>query len=236
MLKIGPYRISAIETGSFGLDGGAMFGIVPKPIWEKTNPADEANRIDMRLRAMLIQKDADASGPAQAILVDCGIGFKWAQKYADIYKIDHTVWALDAELRKKGLGLDNITDVILTHLHFDHAGGLTRHARMGDPKSEIVPTFPNARVYLQRRNWDLAWHPTEKDRASYLTENYSPYADGAQSARFLNLLDTRAVDPSGTMIFTGPLSQEEEVLPGISVEVSNGHTLGMQLVRVSGAR
>ena len=236
MLKIGPYTISAVETGSFGLDGGAMFGIVPKPLWKKTNPADEANRIDMRLRAMLIQKPKDESGPARNIIVDCGIGYKWAEKHQKIYKIDHSKLSLEAGLQQKNLTREDITDVILTHLHFDHAGGLTRFLKEGDPKSEIIPTFPNAQVYLQKRNWDLAWHPSEKDRASYLTENYAPYADAKSSARKLCLLDTQAIDPSGVMKFNGPNSKEEEILPGISVEVSNGHTLGMQIVRVSGAK
>jgi glyoxylase-like metal-dependent hydrolase (beta-lactamase superfamily II) len=236
MLRIGPYRISSVETGRFALDGGAMFGIVPKTMWEKTNPADEQNRIDMRLRAMLIRKDADAAGPARNILVDCGIGTKWAERYRAIYKIDHSRSSLAGGLAAHGLKPDDITDLILTHLHFDHAGGLTSRAREDDPASELVPTFPNAKVYLQRRNWELAWSPSEKDRASYLAENYAPYAPGKgdpQWARRLELLDTPAIEPSGRTAFAGADPREEAILPGITVQISHGHTLGMQLVRVS---
>ena len=117
MLQIGPYQVSSVETGEFALDGGAMFGIVPRTLWEKSNPADEAHRIDMRLRTLLIQKKADESGPAKNILVDCGIGTKWSEKLLSMFKIDHSRYSLEKGLADKGLKVDDITDLIMTHLH-----------------------------------------------------------------------------------------------------------------------
>lgn len=223
--QVGPYTLQSIETGTFALDGGAMFGIVPKTIWEKSIPADDQNRIGMNLRALLVR------GPGMNLLVDCGMGSKWSEKHQKIYKIDHHTYTLERSLQQAGLTPEDITHVVLTHLHFDHAGGMT-YADPHSPK-DFLPTFPRAKVYLQQRNWDLGWHPNEKDRASYLTENYSIYADGAHSARNLERIETRAVEPTGKQVYDGPRSDEETLLPGISVEVSNGHTLGMQIVRIS---
>jgi len=233
MIQLGPYQVSAIETGQFALDGGAMFGSVPKTLWAKTNPADAENRIDMRLRAMLIQKPADALGERRNILIDCGIGTKWSEKFSKIYKIDHSQWSLLTELGLRGLKPEDITDIVLTHLHFDHCGGMTSRSRPDDPTSELVPTFINAKVYLQKRNWELAWKPSEKDRASYLQENFALYQDEPALARKLELIETTAVEPSGRMLFSGPDSQETQILPGISVLVSHGHTLGLQVIRVA---
>ena len=210
---IGRYEIHTIEAGKFALDGGAMFGIVPKTIWDKTNPGDELNRIDMRLRCLLlIERDEKTKKILRSILIDNGIGTKWTEKLMSIYKIDHTHWFLEQELAKKGLKPDDITDVIGTHLHFDHMGGTTTRTSKG----ELVPTFPNARVWLQDQNWDLAYHPNEKDRASYLKENYDVY----QGSSKLQLLQTE-------------YGKREEIMPGIFVRISNGHTKGMQLVEVA---
>jgi glyoxylase-like metal-dependent hydrolase (beta-lactamase superfamily II) len=231
-LQIGPYSLSSIETCSFALDGGAMFGVVPKTLWEKTNPADEANRIDMRARALLIQKPASGSEAAKNILVDCGMGHKWADKFRSIYKVDFSQWTLEQSLKEKGLKADDITEVILTHLHFDHAGGMTTLENPSDLKSKLLPTFPNARVFVQKANWDLGWNPNEKDRASYLKENYSIYQDEASLKRKLELLETRSTEPTGKMAFSSPSTHEDVIYPGISVEVSHGHTPGMQLVRI----
>ncbi|MEW6057631.1 MAG: MBL fold metallo-hydrolase [Bdellovibrionota bacterium] len=210
--KIGPYEIHTIETGSFALDGGAMFGIVPKTIWDKTNPADEANRIDMRLRCLLLIERDSKGGFKRVILVDNGIGTKWAEKFVGIYKIDHSKWAIDRELARHGIKLEQVTDVVGTHLHFDHMGGTTRRLDNG----ELMPTFPNARVWIQDQNWDLAYHPNEKDRASYLKENYDVYNQNSK----LQLLHTE-------------YGKREEILPNIFARVSNGHTRGMQLIEVA---
>lgn len=210
--SIGRYEIHTLETGTFALDGGAMFGIIPKPLWEKTNPADESNRIDLRLRCLLLIERAEDGSAKRAILVDTGIGDKWLDKYRGLYKIDNARWLIDAELAKHGLKPEDVTDVIATHLHFDHMGGATRRLASG----ELAPSFPNARVYLQESNWNLAYHPNEKDRGSYLRENYDLY----QKSSRLELLSTT-------------YGSSDEILPGIRVRVSNGHTAGMQLVEVA---
>ncbi len=200
-MKIGKYEIHAIETGRFKLDGGAMFGIVPKTIWDKLNPPDDRNRIELALRTLLI------IGDGRKILVDTGIGKKWEEKYIDIYGIDHTKYTLEDSLEKFGLKTSDITDVILTHLHFDHAGGATKL------KDGILkPTFENATYYIQKRNLDLAMNPNEKDRASYLPENFMPLIEFNQ----LEVVDG-----------------EFEIFDGIELIISDGHTFGQQLVKVS---
>jgi glyoxylase-like metal-dependent hydrolase (beta-lactamase superfamily II) len=219
-------KLKPIETGTFGLDGGAMFGVVPKPLWEKLHPADARNRIEMRARALLVET-LGPKGEPRRVLIDCGMGQKWNEKFREMYRVTDAPGPLEASLAAEGLKPSDITDVVLTHLHFDHAGGMTR--RDGN---ELIPTFPNAQVYLQRRNWEHAHAPNEKDRASYLEENYSIYRNEPAASRKLNFLNTPAVDPSGRSPFGRPSLVEETLLPGISVMVSNGHTLGMQVVRV----
>lgn len=196
-MKIGPYTLQTLELGSFGLDGGAMFGIVPKVLWQKENPADEQNRIDMRTRCLLI-RDAKTK---RNILVDCGLGDKDDAKFKERYKI--APYALDRELAKHGIKSEDITDVIATHFHFDHMGGLTKF----DSAGKLVSRFPNARIWAQERNWNHAWKPNEKDKASYLLDNYSIY-QGDSRLQLVN----------------GP----EEIMPGISMVISEGHTIGMQ--------
>lgn len=200
-MKIGDYHIHSIETGTFALDGGAMFGIVPKPIWEKKIPSDERNRIVMALRCMLIM------GNNRNILVDTGIGDKFSKKYTEIYKIDQSEINISASLKKHGLTNKDITDVILTHLHFDHAGGATC---LSD--GELRLSFPNAAYYIQKDNLDLADNPSEKDIGSYRKENFEP------------------LKKSGNLeIIKGEL----EIFPNIFLFISNGHTLGLQHVKVS---
>jgi glyoxylase-like metal-dependent hydrolase (beta-lactamase superfamily II) len=213
--KIGPYELHTIETGRFALDGGAMFGIVPKTIWDKTNPSDELNRIDMRLRCLLLIERNATGGFKRVILVDNGIGTKWADKFLQIYKIDHSQWTLDRELARHGVKLEDVTDLVASHLHFDHMGGATRRVTHGTT-TELIPTFPNARVWVQEQNWKLAYHPNEKDRASYLKENYDVY----QGSSKLNLIST-------------PENGREQILPNIFVRVSNGHTPGLQMIEVA---
>ena len=210
MLNLGPYTLHSIETGTFALDGGAMFGIVPKTLWEKEIPADSHNRIPMHARALLIQ------GPGMRMLVDCGMGAKWSEKHREIYQIDQAEDNLVASLARHGLSTQDITHLVFTHLHFDHAGGATQRSLDGS----LLPVFPNARMYLQKRNWDLAWKPNEKDRASYLRENFSIFQDEPALKHNLELLTT-------------PTDGEDTLAPGITVEVSDGHTLGMQMVRIA---
>ncbi|MBI2646210.1 MAG: MBL fold metallo-hydrolase [Deltaproteobacteria bacterium] len=198
--KVGPYTIRLLETGEFALDGGAMFGVVPKTLWEKTNPPDSTNRIDMALRVMLIQ------GSGKNILVDTGIGDKWDDKYKAIYRISHERYSLENALKSVGLKYSDITDIIISHLHFDHCGGCTYKE-----KDQLKLTFPSATHTVQKEQWAWANKPIEKDRASFLKENLEPLKQAK-----LKLLDGEA-----------------EIYPGIRVLISHGHTRSQQVVKVT---
>lgn len=206
-LKIGNYEIFAIPTGLFGLDGGAMFGTVPKVLWQKSNPPDEMNRIQMEARGLLL-KSKDRN-----ILVDTGNGHDFVAKYGDklgnkfaeMYGVDQSGPSLEKSIAKCGLSIDDITDVILTHLHFDHAGGATT-----ERSGKLVPTFPKARYHLQRKNLETAQHPNLREKASYFAANFQPLVDSG----VLNLID----------------GDQKNYLPHISLKVSNGHTSGHQVV------
>ncbi len=200
---MGDFELYSLSDGFFGLDGGAMFGVVPRPLWEKTNPPDDRNRIRLALRPLLI-----LAGPNR-VLVDTGIGDKWDSKGRDIYRIEKTD-TLDASLARLKLTPDDITHVVLTHLHFDHAGGATRL----DPAQNPVPSFPNARYLVQRTEWEDATRPNRRSRAAYLPENFLPL----EQAGLLELVN-------GTT----------EFLPGIELLHVGGHTRGLQLVRVVSA-
>ena len=202
-MQIGPYTLSPIETGRFALDGGAMFGVVPKNLWSRTNAPDDQNRITMALRALLIQ-DGEKN-----ILVDTGMGEKYDEKTRSIYKLDNSEFTLLDSLKAKGLAPEDITHVIQTHLHFDHCGGLVSQSAEGT----LAPTFPNAKVFVQKENLKWAQNPTEKDRASYLKQDW----DAIIAEGMLEQLD-------------GP----GEVFPGIELMIFNGHTRAQQLVRVHG--
>lgn len=196
-MKIGNFTAHALQLGSFGLDGGAMFGIVPKVLWEKENPADSQNRIDMRTRCLLLVDEKNK----RRILVDCGLGDKDSAKFKKRYNI--SPYSLDIELSLKGFQPEDITDIIATHFHFDHMGGLTKF----DAQGKLTSRFPNAKIWSQKRNWRHAWKPNEKDKASYLPDNFSIYEGDSR----LQLID-------GT----------EEIYPGITLKVTEGHTIGMQ--------
>jgi glyoxylase-like metal-dependent hydrolase (beta-lactamase superfamily II) len=196
-MRIGNYSLHSLELGTFGLDGGAMFGIVPKILWEKENPADEQNRIHMHTRCLLLKDEKQS----RYILVDCGLGDKDDAKFKERFKI--APYELEVELARHGLKAEQITDIIATHFHFDHMGGLTKL----DEAGKLVSRFPNAKIWAQKRNWAHAWKPNEKDRASYLQQNFAMYEKDSR----LQLVDG-----------------EEEILPGISVRVTEGHTVGMQ--------
>jgi len=201
-LNFGPWRVHLLETGYLWLDGGSMFGSVPKPLWSKLQPPDERNRIRLAMRCLLLEGDEGR------ILVDDGIGTKFSPKLADIYGVEHDVHTLAGSLAAIGLGLADVTDVVLTHLHFDHAGGSTRL-----DGNRVVPTFPKARYHVQRRNLENARNPNPRERASYLAENFEPLEEhGAIDA----------MDGSNTP------------WPGFELFTANGHTRGQQLVRVSG--
>ena len=202
-MRFGAWDVTLIEEGLFRLDGGAMFGVVPRDVWEREHAPDARNRVALQARVLLLR------GLERCVLVDTGMGSKWTEPDRDRFGIEGC--GLASALAAEGLRPEDVTDVVLTHLHFDHAGGLTGGS--GD-----VPTFPAATVHLQRRNWDWARSPSERDRGSYRRENWAPYeAGGGASGGRLRLVDGDC-----------------EVLPGIEVRVCEGHTVGQQIVRVPG--
>ncbi len=160
-MQIGQYTLYEIETSRFGLDGGAMFGIIPKTLWERKIPADDRNRVEMSTRSLLLVSDD------HKILIDTGNGDKWQEKFRSIYSIDTETVNLDSSLAKHGFTPDDITDVYNTHMHFDHIGGGTR---IVDGYTE--PTFPNARYWFNQDNWALANSPSEKDQGSFMEADW----------------------------------------------------------------
>lgn len=163
-------KIYSIETGNFKLDGGAMFGVVPKTIWQKTNPADENNMCTWSMRCMLIE-DSD-----RLMLIDTGIGNKQDQKFFSHYYL-HGNANLDDSLKKLGFARDQITDVFLTHLHFDHCGGAIE---FDASKEGFRPAFPNATYWSNDRHWQWATVPNQREKASFLKENILPIQESGQ--------------------------------------------------------
>jgi glyoxylase-like metal-dependent hydrolase (beta-lactamase superfamily II) len=200
--RIGGWTVRTLDTGHFRLDGGAMYGSVPKALWSRLSPPDETNRIRLALRCLLVE------GHGRRVLVDDGIGGKFDAKFERIYGIEPGLPGLEGALRAAGLEVGAVTDVVLTHLHFDHAGGSTR--RDG---GRLVPALPSARYHVQAENLRNAREPGVRERASYLPENFVPLLEAG-------LLDT----------WDGP----GEPWPGFEVLVLNGHTRGQQGVRLSG--
>jgi glyoxylase-like metal-dependent hydrolase (beta-lactamase superfamily II) len=167
-MHLGNMEVRFLRAGSFGLDGGAMFGVVPKPLWERKSPPDNRNRIRLVGNSLLVR----AGG--KIVLIETGNGTKWDAKLRDIYAVEEGD-CLTACLRDAGVRPVQVDLVINTHLHFDHAGGNTRLE--GD---RIVPAFPNARYVVQRGEIEHALHPTERDRASYFPENVTPILEADQ--------------------------------------------------------
>ena len=192
-MNIGEYRLYSIETSEFSLDGGAMFGIIPKVLWEKKAPSDSLNRIEMVTRSLLLV------GESHKILIDTGNGSKWTKKYIDLYNIDLSRYNIDSSLEKYGFYPEDITDVICTHLHFDHAGGNTKY-----DQNSIVPTFPNANYWVSEKNWALANHPSQKDQGSFMECDWEVLAHN----NMIKLV-------------------KEQFLPGIEIHFTQGHTDGL---------
>ena len=161
-MNIGGYQLYSIETSRFSLDGGAMFGIIPKTMWEKEAPADDQNRITMVTRSLLLV------GNGRNIIVDTGNGDKWQDKFKAIYNIDTESVNLNASLAKYNFTTDDITDVFCTHMHFDHIGGNTKLVN-----GNLEPVFTNATYWMQKENWDLANSPSEKDQGSFMGADWS---------------------------------------------------------------
>ena len=163
-------KLHAIEAGNFKLDGGAMFGVVPKVLWNKTNPADANNQIDLAARCLLIE-DAD-----RLILIDTGMGNKQSEKFFGFYNM----WGnfdLESSLKQKGFSKDDITDVFLTHLHFDHCGGAVSWNK---DKTGYIPTFKNAKYWSNENHWNWATKPNPREKASFLAENIQPLQKSGQ--------------------------------------------------------
>ncbi|MCX7757535.1 MAG: MBL fold metallo-hydrolase [candidate division WOR-3 bacterium] len=169
MIKLGNIEIYPIVYGFFRLDGGAMFGVVPKVLWEKTNPPDENNRIILALRSALLKTQEGL------VLIDTGIGNKGTEKFNHIYHVEAPK-SPDEVLKDLGFMPDEVKMVINTHLHFDHCGGNTRYNESG----RVVPTFPNAQYYIQNDEWNAAENPDRRSRASYLKENFVPLKEHNQ--------------------------------------------------------
>ncbi len=208
-LTIGPYKVHSLSTTRFGLDGGAMFGTVPKILWEKTNPSDDQNRIPMDCRCLLLESKE------KKILIDTGLGGDFVEKYGEklgpkfskMYAVNSGERSgIESALIEKGIQTNEITDVILTHLHFDHAGGATK-----SENGDLVPSFENATYYIQKKNLEAAKKPNLREKASYYSCNFEPLI----KHNVLKILDG-----------------ESEVFPNVSLTVSNGHTTGQQNVWV----
>jgi glyoxylase-like metal-dependent hydrolase (beta-lactamase superfamily II) len=171
-------KLYSVETGNFKLDGGAMFGVVPKSLWERTNPADSKNRIQMSSRCLLIEDGKNL------ILIDSGLGEKQDEKFFAHYNRSNEV-SLSSSINSLGFSINDITDVFFTHLHFDHCGGAT--AREGD---KIIPVFKNAKFWCSKSHWDWATvNPNPREKASFLNENIMPLKESGQ----LNLFDSTSL-------------------------------------------
>jgi glyoxylase-like metal-dependent hydrolase (beta-lactamase superfamily II) len=200
-------NLYSINTGYFKLDGGAMFGVVPKSIWNKLNPADENNMCSWALRSLLIEENG------KLILIDTGMGDKQDAKFFEHYYL-HGKDTLESSLAQHGFTPNDITDVILTHLHFDHCGGSIK--REGD---KLVPAFKNARYWSNKNHWNWAIHPNDREKASFLNENIIPIQESGQ-LQFIELATNKENAFSTT---PSPFGSN------ISFFVANGHTDAMML-------
>ena len=197
-------KIYPIETGNFKLDGGAMFGVVPKTIWQKTNPADSNNLIDMSMRSMLIE---DGN---RLILIDTGLGAKQSNKFYSYYYLFGDS-SLNSSLAKHGFHRDDITDVFLTHLHFDHCGGAIE---WNADKTILQPVFKNAKFWSNEKHWDWAVTPNPREKASFLKENINPIKESGQ----LNFIDNNYKNQIGFDVLFMDGHTEKQMLPMISYQ------------------
>jgi len=200
-MEFGDYRIEVVPDTEFRLDGGAMFGVVPRNLWSRVCPPDDQNRIRLNMNCLFVEAGRER------VLIDTGIGDKWSDKHWSMYGIDRKR-SFDESLRAiAGVTAADITMVVNTHLHFDHAGGNTRW----DSSGKAVPTFPNARYFVSRAEFEHAEAPTERDRASYLPDNWRPLQESGQ----LHLTES-----------------DFELVPGLTMETHTGHNRSMQCPRL----
>jgi glyoxylase-like metal-dependent hydrolase (beta-lactamase superfamily II) len=209
-------KLYTIDTGNFKLDGGAMFGVVPKSIWNKINPADENNLCDWAMRCLLIEDES------RLILVDNGIGDKQDQKFFSHYYL-HGEATLDSSLALHGFHRDDITDVFLTHLHFDHCGGSI--IRIGD---KLVPAFKNATYWSNQKHWEWAVYPNDREKASFLKENILPIQESGQ-LQFINYPSVEKASSNNKEIGTLP---SVPFTNNISIRFVDGHTEAMMLPQI----
>ncbi|MEL7834119.1 MBL fold metallo-hydrolase [Fodinibius sp. Rm-B-1B1-1] len=202
---IGPFTLYSIEAGRFRLDGGAMFGVVPKTLWGRQMDVDDKNRIHMAMRCLLIE----SHNTGKLYLVDNGSGTKFDEKFENIYQLDYSDYDLLSSLEEHGFSPEDITDIIFSHLHFDHCGGTTYY----DDDGNLRHTFPNATYHVTEKQLETATNPNAREKASFLADNIDPIKNWDK----LNIV--------------GPNHQYEEGLDALPV---NGHTLGQQLPRITG--
>jgi glyoxylase-like metal-dependent hydrolase (beta-lactamase superfamily II) len=198
--SLGGLKVFALSDGYFHLDGGAMFGVVPKTLWGRAYSSDNKNRIKLAMNSLLIETSGGL------VLVETGIGSKFDPKLIDLYEVSRPA-ALVNGLQALGYRTEDIDIVITSHLHFDHCGWNT----FRNDRGEIVPTFPKARYVIQKKEWHDALHPNERDRSSYLTENFLPLEECGQ-----------------LLVVDG----DREIIPGIDVILAPGHTAGHQCVKI----
>jgi glyoxylase-like metal-dependent hydrolase (beta-lactamase superfamily II) len=191
-------KLYAINSGHFKLDGGAMFGVVPKSIWNKSNPADQNNMCSWALRCLLIENGN------RLILIDNGMGNKQDEKFFGYYYL-HGNDTLQKSLNKYGFEMDDITDMVLTHLHFDHCGGSIKY---NNNKTNLEPAFKNAKYYCNEKHWNWATQANSREKASFLKENILPIKESGQ----LNFIDSQST-----------------LITNLSFIEVNGHTEGMML-------
>lgn len=196
----GSFELTPIETGRFMLDGGAMFGVVPKTLWSRQIPADDKNRIRMAMRCLLIK----SATTGKTYLIDNGTGDKFDEKMSAIYGLDYDHSTLLGSLKDAGVKPEEITDIIFSHLHFDHCGGTTTY----NEKGELVEVFTNATYHVNNRHWETATNPNTREKASFFAENLDPIKNSGR----LNLVEDNHIFE-----------------PGLSVISVNGHTIGQQL-------
>ncbi len=203
--KLGHFNLHTIETGRFRLDGGAMFGVVPKMLWSRNIDVDEKNRIPMAMRCLLIESEQTG----KIYLIDNGIGTKFNEKLTEIYRVDFKHSNLSTSLKYHGFRPADVTDIIFTHLHFDHCGGSTFYGENG----AIEHTFKNAQYHVTKKHWQTAANANVRESASFLKDNIQPLA----ASERLHLLEEN--------------HQFEEGLSALPV---SGHTLGQQLPKIEG--
>jgi len=196
-LNLGGFELTILSDGKYWLDGGAMFGVVPKPLWERKIQADKLNRLRVGLNSLLIRSDQ------HTVLVETGIGNKLPEKTKKIFGAEER---LLSSFEEAGVSPEDVDIVINTHLHFDHCGWNTMLKN-----GKVVPTFPRAKYYIQRGEWEHGQRQLERDRVSYISDNYNPLIENGQAEL---------------------ISGDREIAPGISVKVFPGHTANMQAVIV----